>query len=62
MSISARLPKPRRLTITVSAHVYQQLLEDSDLQGRSLSNYAAYMLERSLDQLASVVSQSRTAP
>ncbi|MFM2079759.1 MAG: CopG-like 1 or ribbon-helix-helix domain, 5 [Cyanobacteriota bacterium] len=47
------LRKPRRLTITVSEHVYQKLLADSDLQGRSLSNYAAYMLESSLERLAS---------
>lgn len=43
--------KPRRLTITVSAHVYQRLIEASDQQGRSLSNYAAYMLETSLERL-----------
>jgi len=44
--------KPRRLTITVSAQVYQRLVEDSDQQGRSLSNYAAYMLETGLDWLS----------
>jgi CopG-like RHH_1 or ribbon-helix-helix domain, RHH_5 len=49
MSVLTR--KPRRLTITVSAHVYQRLIADSDRQGRSLSNYAAYILEASLDRL-----------
>lgn len=43
--------KPRRLTITVSGHVYQQLLDISDRQGRSLSNCAAYILEKQLDCL-----------
>lgn len=47
------LRKPRRLTITVSEHVYQQLLEISEWQGRSLSNYTAYVLETALDRLSS---------
>ena len=38
--------KPKRLTITVSWSVYQSLVETSDLEGRSLSNTAAYWLER----------------
>lgn len=46
------LRKPRRLIITVSDHIYQKLLSDSDLQGRSLSNYAAFMLETSLERRA----------
>jgi predicted CopG family antitoxin len=41
--------KPRRLTITISDHVYQLLLQTSDRQGRSLSNLAAYLLETTLD-------------
>lgn len=41
--------KPHRLAITVSHHVYQQLLENSDQQGRSLSNLAAYLLETALE-------------
>jgi len=45
--------KPRRLTITVSEHVYQQLLDISEQQGRSLSNYTAYVLETALDRLSS---------
>ena len=38
--------KPQRITITVSWSVYQSLIETSDHQGRSLSNAAAYWLER----------------
>jgi hypothetical protein len=38
--------KPQRITITVSWSLYQSLLETSDHQGRSLSNTAAYWLER----------------
>jgi|GEM_PF-6344120 hypothetical protein len=38
--------KPQRLTITVSWSVYRSLIEASDEQGRSVSNMAAYWLER----------------
>ena len=38
--------KPQRLTITVSWSVYQSLIDASDEQGRSISNMAAYWLER----------------
>ena len=44
--------KPRRLTITVSQHVMEKLLHYSDQQGRSLSNYAAFLLETSLHTTA----------
>jgi hypothetical protein len=40
--------KPQRISITVSDHVYQQLVQISDQQGRSLSNYASFLLESSL--------------
>jgi hypothetical protein len=40
--------KPQRISITVSDHVYQKLLLISDQQGRSLSNYASFLLESSL--------------
>jgi hypothetical protein len=49
--------KPRRLTITVSQHVMERLLHYSDQQGRSLSNYAAYLLESSLQASAAEVQQ-----
>lgn len=45
------LRKPQRLTITVSWSVYQELLNASDAQGRSLSNLAAYWLERQAESL-----------
>jgi hypothetical protein len=40
--------KSIRVSITVSDHVYQQLVFTSDQQGRSLSNYAAFLLESSI--------------
>jgi hypothetical protein len=45
-----RLPfrKPRRISITIPDHIYQLLLERSEQQGRSISNLAAFMLERSI--------------
>lgn len=46
MSIQFR--KPRRISVTVSDHVYQRLIEVSNHQGRSLSNYASFLLENSL--------------
>ena len=44
--------KPRRLTITVSQYVMERLLDRSDEQGRSLSNYAAFLLESALQASA----------
>lgn len=41
---------PQRITITISWATREQLLERSDEQGRSLSNLAAFLLERSLAQ------------
>jgi hypothetical protein len=38
--------KPQRLTITVPWSTYQALIDTSAHQGRSLSNTAAYWLER----------------
>ena len=42
--------KPRRISITVPHHAFCVMQERSDLEGRSLSNLAAYLLELSLDQ------------
>ena len=42
--------KPQRITITVSWSLYQSLLVNSDEQGRSLSNIAAYWLERMAEE------------
>ena len=38
--------KPQRLTITIPWSTYQAIAETSSEQGRSLSNTAAYWLER----------------
>jgi hypothetical protein len=41
------LKAPRRITITIPHSTFEYLVQRSDLQGRSLSNLAAYLLERS---------------
>lgn len=41
--------KPRRLTITLPYQAYQDLIERSAREGRSLSNLAAFLLQQSLD-------------
>ena len=43
--------KPQRITITVPWSTYQALSQTSDEQGRSLSNTAAYWLERQADAM-----------
>ena len=47
--------KPRRLTITVSQYVMERLLHRSYEQGRSLSNYAAFLLESALQASAAEI-------
>jgi hypothetical protein len=42
--------RPRRITITVPHHAFSALQQRSDLEGRSLSNLAAYLLEIALNQ------------
>jgi hypothetical protein len=49
LAIASR--KPQRLTITVPWSIYQSLVETSSEQGRSLSNTAAYWLERQADAM-----------
>ena len=39
------LAHSQRLSITLSQHVFDALLQRSQLQGRSMSNLAAYLLE-----------------
>ncbi|WP_255116846.1 MULTISPECIES: ribbon-helix-helix domain-containing protein [unclassified Synechococcus] len=41
---------PMRLSVTVPYRLYQMLHERSDLEGRSMSNLAAYMLEQGLSR------------
>ena len=38
--------KPQRVTITVPYQVYEALVQESDYQGRSLSNLASVWLEQ----------------
>ena len=44
---AARFRTPKRITITVSYITYQRLIHQSDEEGRSLSNLAAFILESS---------------
>jgi hypothetical protein len=39
---------PKRISITIPHNAYEHLLKQSDLQGRSLSNLAAFLLESAL--------------
>ena len=41
---------PRRITITLAMHTYEQLQQRCDCEGRSLSNLAAFLLEMALRQ------------
>ena len=50
-SLKAAMRKPQRITITVHWSTYQSLIATSDEQGRSLSNTAAYWLERQADAM-----------
>jgi hypothetical protein len=43
-----RQPVPTRVTITVPFQVFAQLRDRADQEGRSTSNLAAFLLERSL--------------
>jgi hypothetical protein len=40
--------KPRRITVTVPDQIYWILSERSSREGRSISNLAAYLLERAV--------------
>jgi len=41
-------PSPRRITVTISSKLHQELVERSDREGRSLSNLVAFLLETTL--------------
>ncbi|MFN9924174.1 MAG: ribbon-helix-helix domain-containing protein [Cyanobacteriota bacterium] len=49
---------PRRVSVTIPHALYAELLERSDLEGRSVSNLAAFLLEFGLQRL----SQPPSAP
>lgn len=42
--------RTRRLTLTVSGHVFQYLETQSTAEGRSLSNLAAFLLESAIQR------------
>ena len=42
-------PSPHRITITVPEMTFKKLLKRSLVEGRSLSNLAAFLLEQSLE-------------
>jgi hypothetical protein len=46
--LSATFRAPKRISITIPFVLYEYLLAASDDQGRSLSNYAAHLLEASM--------------
>ena len=46
-------PKPRRITITLEDQLYHSLLEFSRRERRSVSNLAAHLLARSLQEAPS---------
>lgn len=48
--MSVLFRNPKRISITVSHRVYELLLRYSDIQGRSVSNLAAFLLESALDR------------
>jgi hypothetical protein len=48
LSIYTRSPK--RISITLPMQPYEQLQKRSDWEGRSLSNLAAYLLEKALTE------------
>jgi hypothetical protein len=39
---------PRRVSITLSQHVYDRLLNRSEEEGRSISNLCAFLIEEAL--------------
>jgi hypothetical protein len=44
--------RPVRITITVAAQVFETITSQADYQGRSTSNYAAFLLEHALNAKA----------
>jgi hypothetical protein len=48
MKLPSVFRKPVRVTITLPHNIYQHLKKRSDEEGRSLSNLAAFLIEKSL--------------
>lgn len=53
--------KPRRVSVTVCDSTYRNLLEMSDEQGRSISNLAAFLVERGLEEYRREALEQRSA-
>lgn len=49
MNLPSVFRKPVRVTITLPHNTYLQLKRRSDEEGRSLSNLAAFLIEKSID-------------
>ena len=49
LAIWAAQRRPRRISITVSSHVFEALIARSSREGRSVSNLAAFVLERGME-------------
>jgi hypothetical protein len=49
MKLPSVFRKPVRVTITLPHNIYLHLKKRSDEEGRSLSNLAAFLIEKSLD-------------
>jgi len=47
-AIDAHFRTPKRLSVTLSFATYEQLVQKSDWEGRSISNLAAFLLENAL--------------
>ncbi len=64
-SQSNRFRAPQRISITLPQNVFDALLDRSAIEGRSLSNLSAYLLECSLQEptrgAAAGISQPRLA-
>ncbi len=56
---AALFRSPRRITITLALHTYEQLQQRCDREGRSLSNLAAFLLELALSQAHAEISIDR---
>ncbi len=47
-AIEAHFRTPKRLSVTVPNATYEQLVQQSGWEGRSISNLAAFLLENAL--------------
>lgn len=48
MNLPSMFRKPVRVTITLPHNIYLHLKDRSDEEGRSLSNLAAFLIEKSI--------------